>query len=540
MSAAPARALADLTSTPGIDVPRASALRSLVQRVDAGMPLAAKVALPVIAVIVLAVGAFLAVAVPALRGELEDQYVVQAGQVASVVEAEYAAVGADRAALSASLRDHVRFDPSIRLIRVYRIVSGSPVLWASSDPAGSAATVPDPYDVEPVLSGASLHRIDVIDGERMLEAVYPLSLGNSIDASVGIYSALDAVDATSASVTRLVVVATLVGAALEAILIGLILQLVVLRPIGHLRAAARRVAAGDLSGQPVEAGRSPSRDAIVEVRREFDHMVGAVGAQRAAAAAAAVRLREEKLALERANDELESLYRQQGRFVSVVSHEFRTPLTGIQGFSEILRDDAVTATEVREFAEDINREARRLGRLIGDMLDLDRMRSGKMTLRLDTVDLDELIREAAHHAATAAADHPFTLRLDAAHPLVRGDRDRLVQVLTNLVSNAAKYSPRDGPIEISTAVRDGSIDVAVRDRGVGIPADQLAQVFEPYTRLEEGSTRAVGGTGLGLSIVREILRLHGGAVWVESVLGQGSTFHFTVPLASAEPGGVTG
>ncbi len=110
-----------------------------------------------------------------------------------------------------------------------------------------------------------------------------------------------------------------------------------------------------------------------------------------------------------------------------------------------------------------------------------------------------------------------------------------MQVVTNLVSNAVKYSPRGGPIEISTAARDGVVGVAVRDSGVGIPADQLERVFEPYTRLEHEATRTVGGTGLGLPIVREILRLHGGRVWVESAPGQGSTFHFTVPLASAEP-----
>ncbi len=522
-------------SPQGVVARRASSLRSFLLRLDAGIPLVAKVAVPVIGAVVLFVAGYLAIAVSSLQRELMDQYVTEARQTAMVVQEEYAADGADRVLLGATLRDLIRFDPSIRQINVYRIVSGSPVLWASSAQPKPASGAQDPRDIEPLVTGVSLHWIEVIDGARVLEAVFPIGVDGSIVASVGVYSNLETVDATSATMTRVVVVLTLVGAVVVAILVGLILQLSVLRPIGRLHRAALRVVAGDLSVRLPQVEGSPPRNEIARVAREFKHMVRAVAEQRVAAEAAAAQLREEKLALTRANEELEGLYRQQSRFVSVVSHEFRTPLTGIQGFSEILRDEEATPAEVREFAGDINREAKRLGRLIGDMLDLDRMRSGRMTLRLEPVDLNEVVSEVAHDMEKVTAEHSIALHLDAAHPSIRGDRDRLVQVVTNLLSNAVKYSPRGGPIELSTEVRDGAVHVAVRDSGVGIPADQLERVFESYARLEDEATRTVNGTGLGLPIVREILRLHGGTVWVESVVGQGSTFHCTVPLLTPGP-----
>ncbi len=522
-------------SVPRAAVRPTSPLRSLLSRLDMAVPLALKVAVPVIAAMVLLVAGYLAVALPSLQRDLVDQYVAEARQVGIIVQEHYTTGGTDRLALGAVLRDIDRFDSSVLRINVYRIVSGSPVLWATSAPSELATGLPDSYDLEPIATGASLHRIESRDGVRVLETVSPIVVGGSIVASVGIYSTLNTFDTATATMTRLVVLLTLAGAAVVAILVGLILQVSVLRPVGRLHRVALRVAAGDLSVHLPAADQPPPRDEIARVSREFEQMVAAVAERRATAQAAAAQLHQEKLALTRANEELETLYRQQSRFVSVVSHEFRTPLTGIQGFSEILRDEAVTPAEVREFGADINREAKRLGRLIGDMLDLDRMRSGRMELRLQTVDLDEVVSEVAHDMETVAADHPIVLRLDAARARVNGDRDRLVQVVTNLLSNAVKYSPGTETVTLSTEVRDGTVHMAVSDGGVGIPADQLERVFEPYARLEHDATRKVSGTGLGLPIVREILRLHGGTVWVESIFGHGSTFHCALPLVTAEP-----
>jgi signal transduction histidine kinase len=239
-----------------------------------------------------------------------------------------------------------------------------------------------------------------------------------------------------------------------------------------------------------------------------------------------------------ANVELLALHRAQAEFVMMVGHEFRTPLTGIQGFSEMIRDDpGITLDEARKFATHINSDARRLGRLISAMLDLDRMRSGIVTISPEPLDLNELIRSVATRLALGAPQHRLVLELDAALPGMSGDRDKLIQVVTNLLSNAVKYSPDGSDVTVMTTTASEGIEVSVADRGIGIPAAQLERVFEPYVRVDSEATRTISGTGLGLPIAREIVRLHGGRMWVESVEGEGSRFHFTLarhaPAAAA-------
>jgi signal transduction histidine kinase len=223
--------------------------------------------------------------------------------------------------------------------------------------------------------------------------------------------------------------------------------------------------------------------------------------------------------------------------VSIVSHEFRTALTGIQGFSEMMRDEDFTVEEMKEYAGDINNDAQRLNRMITEMLDLDRMESGRFELHRGDVDLNQLIAEVAERARAGAPGYPIRLELDEALPAVVGDRDKLVQVVTNLVDNAVKYSPAGGEIQVSSRRGDGLAHVRVRDHGMGISPESLETVFERFSRVESGTSRYIHGTGLGLPIVRQIVQMHGGKAWVESALGQGSTFHFTLPLAGSPSAG---
>ncbi|MDQ2951059.1 MAG: ATP-binding protein, partial [Chloroflexota bacterium] len=237
-------------------------------------------------------------------------------------------------------------------------------------------------------------------------------------------------------------------------------------------------------------------------------------------------LRQQRLAME----DLMRLNKAKSDFVSVVSHEFRTPLTGIMGFSEMIRDEELTPTETKDFAADINKDANRLSRMITEMLDLDRMEAGRMQADRELIDLDAILRETSARQGANAPSYQIALKIADALPQIWADRDRITQVLTNLISNAIKYSPDGGAIEVGAEVQKDMAHVWVRDHGMGIPEGSIEEVFERYSRLQNTKTRTIKGTGLGLPIVREIAKMHGGRAWAESTLGSGSTFHVTLPI----------
>jgi signal transduction histidine kinase len=231
--------------------------------------------------------------------------------------------------------------------------------------------------------------------------------------------------------------------------------------------------------------------------------------------------------------ELERLSRAKSDFVSIVSHEFRTPLTGIQGFSEIMQGEDLTMEEMREYAGDINKDAHRLNRMITEMLDLDKMESGRMLIHREPVDLNAIVSDVVDRVRPNAPQHPVSLRLDPSIGEMSGDRDKLTQVMANLLNNAVKYSPNGGEIVVTTRVEGNAAHVAVRDHGIGIAEAALETIFERYGRVESLATRHIQGTGLGLPIVRQIVQLHGGTVWAESTVGEGSVFHVRLPRGAA-------
>jgi len=200
-----------------------------------------------------------------------------------------------------------------------------------------------------------------------------------------------------------------------------------------------------------------------------------------------------------AMEQLERLNQQKSEFVSIVSHEFRTPLTGIQGFSEMMRDEQLSIEEMREYAGDINRDAQRLTRMINEMLDLGRMESGRMSLRREPMDLNAVIGEVAARIRPNAPNHTVAFDLQKDLPKIDADRDRMTQVVSNLLNNAVKYSPTGGEIAVSTHASAGTLLLRVSDQGVGIPEDALETIFERYARVESAATRAIQGTGPGPS-----------------------------------------
>lgn len=221
-------------------------------------------------------------------------------------------------------------------------------------------------------------------------------------------------------------------------------------------------------------------------------------------------------------------------FVSTVSHELRTPLTSIAGSLGLLAGGAAgplpeKAARLIQIAQS---NSQRLVRLINDILDVEKIESGALRLELAPLDLRDVAIRSIEGAQGYAADLGVALTLVAGDPApVRGDVDRLIQVATNLLSNAAKFSPHGGEVRVTVNQETRVARLSVADRGPGIPDAFRARIFSKFAQADGSDTRAKGGTGLGLAIAKEIAERHGGRLWFESIEGEGATFHLDLPLA---------
>jgi two-component system phosphate regulon sensor histidine kinase PhoR len=233
--------------------------------------------------------------------------------------------------------------------------------------------------------------------------------------------------------------------------------------------------------------------------------------------------------------DLRRLERVRQDFVANVSHEFRTPLTAIQGFAETLLAGALEdPANRRRFVGIIREHATRLARLTEDLLKLSRIEAGQLKLEFRPVSVTQLIESCVETAQLKAVPRQLALNVHAADglPPVRGDANSLQEVLQNLLDNALQYTPAGGKIEVSALCSDGRVIVTVADTGIGIPQVEQERIFERFYRVDAARSREAGGTGLGLSIARHIMEAHGGRLWVESAVGEGSRFHFSIPIAS--------
>jgi PAS domain S-box-containing protein len=216
--------------------------------------------------------------------------------------------------------------------------------------------------------------------------------------------------------------------------------------------------------------------------------------------------------------------------VATVSHELRTPLTSLRGFAELMLERDYPPEKQKKFLGIINKEATRLTNLINDFLDIQRIEAGRQIYHFDKLPMTSLLEETAALFRGSNTSHEFTVASEDEFLQVWADPDRLRQVLSNLVSNAVKFSPAGGPIDLRVR-RDGIFAVcSVADHGVGIPPESLAKLFTKFYRVDNTDTRKIGGTGLGLALVKEIVEAHKGRIWVESEGGKGSTFLFALPL----------
>ena len=250
--------------------------------------------------------------------------------------------------------------------------------------------------------------------------------------------------------------------------------------------------------------------------------------------------------LRQAVERLQELDHLKSQFLSIASHELRTPITAVSGFAQLaLRDlQQRAASGADAYGHELERLTRqltiihdqsaKLGRLVRELLDVSRIQAGRLEFHLAPTDVSEVVRAVAEQTQMVTTGHRIDVSTSGTTTLM-ADRDHLEQVVGNLVDNAIKYSPDGGPVRVSVRREDEHVHLTVQDEGIGIPADQVARVFDIFYRTSEAERRRTPGLGLGLFITRGIVERHGGRIWAESGVGRGTTVHVVLPLERVEP-----
>lgn len=306
------------------------------------------------------------------------------------------------------------------------------------------------------------------------------------------------------------------GLALVAAVVVSIIGLIALRrrvasaliePLAHITSVTQAIAEGAVSGR-IELSRDASSDAAI--------VADAIN----------------KLAARAAHDidDLRRLERVRSEFIANVSHELRTPIFSVQGYLETLLDGAADDPAVsQQFLEKAYNNALRLNVLLNDLIDISRIESGELKFSFRSFDITDLIRDLIHELHIRAEQQQVELHTsipDEAY--VYGDRERISQVLVNLVENAIKYNVANGRVDIALTQQGDRWNIAVRDSGIGIPEEHLPRIFERFYRVDKDRSRAVGGTGLGLAIVKHILEAHRSTVNVTSTPNVGTSISFSL------------
>jgi two-component system phosphate regulon sensor histidine kinase PhoR len=349
---------------------------------------------------------------------------------------------------------------------------------------------------------------DLLYLARRVDVPFPSGSGFAQAAVVRVAIPLTSVDAVKSDISNKIILASLVVLAFVVVL-SVVLSRRLARPIQEMAATAERIRRGDLDQRiAVRSG-----DELGRLAASLNGMVDTLNAD---------------------ITKLRKLEQVRSEFLGNVSHELRTPIFAIQGMLETLLGGALEDREVnRNFVESALRNTERLNSLLADLIDISSIESGEMKLSFRYFGVRGFLESVAAEMAPVAARTAATVSLGEipADLEVLGDKERLRQVMVNLIDNALKYSDRGRTVRVEARASDGRVVIAVTDQGVGIPAEDVLRIFERFYRVDKERSRDAGGTGLGLAIVKHIIEAHGSHVEVTSAVGSGSTFSFS--LASA-------
>ena len=310
------------------------------------------------------------------------------------------------------------------------------------------------------------------------------------------------------SVSRLMVIGFALVSVLLALGLGYVISWSLIEPVTEIDARLRRIAAGDFS-QRVNV---PNRDELGALADNVNRTSEELG---------------------RLYQQLQTASRHKSEFLANTSHELRTPLNAILGYAELIQDGIYgdVPDAIREVLDRVQSNGRHLLGLINDVLDLSKIEAGQFELSIADYSMQEVVQTVAAATESLAAEKQLKVKVMMSDDLPPGEGDerRITQVLLNIVGNAIKFT-EVGQVTVQAAAANGSFEVSVTDTGPGIGAEDRERIFDAFQQVDSSITRQKGGTGLGLSISKKIVELHGGRIWVESELGRGSVFRFTLPV----------
>ena len=325
-------------------------------------------------------------------------------------------------------------------------------------------------------------------------------------------SAIDATERTYRT-SRIIVSAFAIGSILLALGLGYVISWSLIDPVTEIGARLRRIAAGDFT-QRVHIVNRDELSVLAEDLNRTTKKLGKLYRQLAEAS------------------------RHKSEFLANTSHELRTPLNAILGYTELIQDGIYgdVPPRIREVLERVQSNGRHLLGLINDVLDLSKIEAGQLTLTISDYSVREVVQTVATATESLAAEKKLLLKTEIANnlPAATGDERRITQALLNLVGNAIKFT-EVGEVALKATAHDGMFHLAVADTGPGIALKDQERIFGEFQQVDSSSTRRKGGTGLGLAISKRIIEMHGGRIWVESEVGRGSTFRFTLPVRSDVP-----
>lgn len=323
--------------------------------------------------------------------------------------------------------------------------------------------------------------------------------GNPLKGNVIMHTPVPEIRKTGDTILSLFLPAVLISFVLSFILMY-ILSRRITNPLKQMTLAARRIASGEWQNRLVCKG----NDEVAMLADSFNHMIVT----------------------------LENLEKMRRDFVANISHELRTPMTSINGFIEGILDGTIPEDRQREYLNIVKEEVRRLQRLVSDMLDIARMEAGEVKVNLTAFDICETVRLSVIHLQQMIEDKNINFRasFEQESMQVKGDRDAIQRVVINLLHNAAKFTPESGDISVTVRKIKGKVEIVIADTGEGISKEDLPYIFDRFHKADKSRSRDKTSVGLGLYIVKNILKAHGEEIQVESELGKGTVFTFTLPV----------